>query len=151
LQDHESDVQLLPSPLFGNVDLLMNLLCVSEADSTFKAYYAGFMRLVLTCWIYSQEIRFMLHLFIFFNTNKSTVSPVTTAYTGRILFGKTSPTNSLIAKNVFDGAKRRLVTPIEKKEPITPDMLLKLYNSVFKENNLMSQRIISSCLLAFAE
>ena len=24
-------------------------------------------------------------------------------------------------------------------------------NSVFKENNLMSQRIISSCLLAFAE
>ena len=45
----------------------------------------------------------------------------------------------------------RLVTPIEKKEPITPDMLLKLYNSVFKENNLMSQRIISSCLIAFAE
>ena len=57
----------------------------------------------------------------------------------------------MIAKNVFDGAKRRLVTPIEKKEAITPDMLLKLYNSVFKENNLMSQRIISSSLLAFAE
>ena len=77
LQDHESDVQLLPSPLFGNVDLLMDLLCVSEADSTFKANYVGFMhwkkllRMVLTCWIYSQEIRFMLHLFIFFNTNKS--------------------------------------------------------------------------------
>ena len=75
LQDHESDVQPLPSPLY--VDLLMDLLCVSEADSTFKAYYAGFMRwkkllrMVLTCWIYSQEIRFMLHLFIFFNTNKS--------------------------------------------------------------------------------
>jgi hypothetical protein len=72
LQDHESDVQLLPSPLY--VDLLMDLLCVSEADSTFSAYYAGFMRwkkLLSTCWIYSQEIRFMLHLFIFFNTNKS--------------------------------------------------------------------------------
>ena len=80
-----------------------------------------------------------------------TVSPVTTAYTGRILFGKTSPTNILTAKNVFDGAKRRLVTPIEKKESITPNMLLKLYNSVFKENNLMSQRIVSSCLIAFAE
>jgi hypothetical protein len=77
LQDHESDVQLLPSPLFENVDLLMDLLCISEADSTLKAYYAGLMRwkkllrMVLTCWIYSQEIRFMLHLFIFFNTNKS--------------------------------------------------------------------------------
>ena len=43
LQDHESDVQLLPSPLFGNVYLLMDLLCVSEADSTFIAYYAGCM------------------------------------------------------------------------------------------------------------
>jgi hypothetical protein len=32
----------------------------------------------------------------------------------------------------------------------TPDMLLKLYNSVFKENNLMSQRIVSSCLLLLA-
>ena len=50
-----------------------------------------------------------------------------------------------------DGAKRRLVAPIVKKEHITPDMLLKLCNSVFKENNLMSQGIISSCLLAFAE
>jgi hypothetical protein len=55
LQDHESDVQLLSAPLFGNVDLLMDLLCASEADSTFKAYYAGFMRwkkllrMVLTC------------------------------------------------------------------------------------------------------
>jgi hypothetical protein len=58
------------------------------------------------------------------------------------LFEKTPPTNSLIAKNVFDGTKRRLVTPIEKKEPITPDMLPKLYNSVFKENNLMSQGIM---------
>jgi len=66
LQAYESDVQLLPSPLLGNVDLLMDLLCVSKADSTVKVYYAGFMRwkkllqMVLTCWIYSQQIRFML-------------------------------------------------------------------------------------------
>jgi hypothetical protein len=62
----------------------------------------------------------MLHLFFFFSTNKSyrqsryyslhwAVSPVTTAYTGRILFGKTSPTNSLIAKNVFDAPKKRTI------------------------------------------
>ena len=42
-----------------------------------KHIMRGFMRwkkllqMVLTCWIYSQEIRFMLHLFIFLNTNKS--------------------------------------------------------------------------------
>jgi hypothetical protein len=33
LQDHESDVQLLPCPLY--VDLLMDLVSVSEVDSTF--------------------------------------------------------------------------------------------------------------------
>ena len=129
LQDHQSDVQLLPLPLFGNVDLLMDLLCVSEADSTFKAYYAGFMRwkkllqMVLTCWIPRKSVSCCIYLSSLIQTSR-TVSPVTTAYTGRILFGKTSPTNSLIAKNVFDGAKRRLVTTIEKREPITPDMLL---------------------------
>jgi hypothetical protein len=108
----------------------MNLLCVSGADSTFKAYYWGFMRwkkllrMVFTCWIYSQEIRFMcIYLSSLIQTSR-TVSPVTTSYTGGILFGNTSLTNSMIAKNVFDGAKRRLITPIEKKEPITPDMLL---------------------------
>jgi hypothetical protein len=156
LQDHQSDVQLLPLPLFGNVDLLMDLLCVSEADSTFKVYYAGFMRwkkllqMVLTCWIPRKSVSCCIYLSSLIQTSR-TISPVTTAYTERILFGKTSPTNSLIAKNVCDGAKRWLVTPIEKKEPITTDMLLKLYNSVFKENNLMLQRIMSSCLLAFAE
>ena len=64
------------------------------------------LRMVLTCWIYSQEIRFMLYVFIFLMQTSRTVSPVTTAYTERILLRKTSPTNSLIAKNVLDGAKR---------------------------------------------
>jgi hypothetical protein len=45
---------------------------------------------------------------------------------------------------VFDGAKRRLVTPIEKKEPITPDMLLKLYNSVFKDLPLQNFGVFPS-------
>jgi integrase len=108
------------------------------------------LQMVLTCWIYYQEIGFMLHLFIFFSTNKSYRHSVSIAYTGRILLlGKTSLTESDSQKRV-EGATRQLVSPIEKKEPITPDMLLKLYNSVSKENNLMSQRIISSCLLPFA-
>jgi hypothetical protein len=124
-------LKFLPSPLY--VDLPMDLLCVSEA------YYAGFirwkklLRMVLTWWIYSQEIRFMLHLFIFFNTNKSYRQSRYYSLHWAHTVWEISPTNSLIAKNVFDGAKRRLVTPTEKKEPIAPDMLLKLYNSVFKD------------------
>jgi hypothetical protein len=38
LQDHESDVQLLPSPLFGNVDLLMDLY---KADIIYQAFNAS--------------------------------------------------------------------------------------------------------------
>jgi hypothetical protein len=45
---------------------------------------------------------------------------------------------------VFYGAKRRLVTPIEKKEPMTPDMLLKLYNSVFKDLPLQNFGVLPS-------
>ena len=115
--------------------------CVGKSCYEWYLHVGYIPRKSVSCCIYLSSL---------IQTNR-TVSPVTTSYTGGILFGKTSPTNSLIAKNVFDGAKRRLITYIEKKEPITPDMLLKLYNAVFKENNLMSQRIISSCLLAFAE
>ena len=84
LQDHQSDVQLLPLPLFGNVDLLMDLLCVSEADSTFKAYYAGFMcwkrllQMVLTCWIPRKSVSCCIYLSFLIQTSR-TVSPVTTA------------------------------------------------------------------------
>jgi hypothetical protein len=113
LQDHESDVQLLPSPLY--VDLLMDVLymylrqivhlkhimrdsCVRK--SCYEWYYhVGYIpRKSVSCCIYLSSL---------IQTSRS---PVTTAYTGRILFGKTSPTNNLIAKNVFDGAKRRLVS-----------------------------------------
>ena len=44
LPAYVSDVQLLPLPLLGNVVVLMDLLCVSMADSTVKANYARFMR-----------------------------------------------------------------------------------------------------------
>ena len=50
---------------------------------------------------------------------------------------------------MFEGAKRQLVTPIEKRNPL---LLICYLNCIiqFSENNLMSQRIISSYLLPFA-
>ena len=125
---------LLPSPYLG-MQIYLWIGC--KADSTVKAYYAGFMRwkrslqMVLTCWIYSQEIRFMLR-FIYLLQYKQVVSSVpllqlSTAYTGRILLlGRTSLTESDSQKRV-EGANRQLVTSIEKREPITPDMLLILH------------------------
>jgi len=40
----------------------------------------------------------------------------------------TSPTDSDLVKHILEGAKRRLSVPIKKKEPITPDLLSKMYD-----------------------
>ena len=41
------------------------------------------------------------------------------------------PTYSDLAKHILEGAKRRLSVPIKKKEPITPDLLSKMYDKLF--------------------
>ena len=45
-----------------------------------------------------------------------------------------SPTDSDFVKHILEGAKRRLSVPIKKKDPITPDLLSKMYgkSSVIK-------------------
>ena len=52
-------------------------------------------------------------------------------------------------KNILEGAKRRLSVPIKKKEPITPDLLSKMYDKMFCDKNLYTQCTISACLLAY--
>lgn len=66
------------------------------------------------------------------------------------MIGQTSPTENLVVKNVLEGAKCRLSTRIEKKEPVTPEILSTMYSSSFKEYNVMSQRFICACLLAYS-
>jgi len=53
-------------------------------------------------------------------------------------------------KNVLEGAKRRLAVPTKKKEPITPELLLKMYDNLYSDNNVFNQRTICACLLAYA-
>jgi hypothetical protein len=40
-------------------------------------------------------------------------------------------TDSDFVKNILEGAKRRLSVPIKKKDPITPDLLSKMYDNMF--------------------
>ena len=61
-----------------------------------------------------------------------------------------SPTESFLVKNVLEGAKRRLAVPTKKKEPITPELLLKMYDNLYSDNNVLNQRTICDCLLAYA-
>ena len=162
LQAYESDINELPSSLHGSMDILMELLCESRADSTVKNYYAGFCRWKKWAFTYgisnldifpAKPFYVAIYLSSLVQTSR-TVSPIASAFYSlqwaHNLIGKPSPTESLIVKNVFEGAKRRLATPTEKKEPITPELLSQVYNSLFKEGDLMSQRIICACLLAYS-
>ena len=54
-------------------------------------------------------------------------------------------------KTILEGAKRRLSVPFKKKEPITPDLLSKMYDKMFcDKEKLYTQRTISGCLLAYS-
>ena len=64
--------------------------------------------------------------------------------------GVTSPTDDSIVYNVLEGAKRLFSKPLCKKEPITAEHLLKMYEKLHDENNLYSQRIITMCLIAYS-
>jgi integrase len=66
------------------------------------------------------------------------------------LFGMESPTDSMLVKNILEDAKRRLSKSVVKKEPGTPELLLKMFNSLYREKNVKNQRIICACLLAYA-
>jgi integrase len=61
-----------------------------------------------------------------------------------------SPTESFLVKNILEGAKRRLCVPTVKKDPVTPELLPKMYDSLFSANNVYNQRTICACLLAYA-
>ena len=60
-----------------------------------------------------------------------------------------SPTESFLVKNILEGAKGRLCVPTVKKEPVTPELLQKMYDSLFSEKNVYNQHTICACLLAY--
>ena len=48
-----------------------------------------------------------------------------------------SPTDSAFVKHILEGAKRCLSVPIKKKDPITPDLLPKMYGKMFCDKNVI--------------
>jgi integrase len=53
-------------------------------------------------------------------------------------------------KNVFEAGKRRLSVPVTKKEPITSDIIRKMFSKFFISENIYNQRSICACLIAYA-
>ena len=66
------------------------------------------------------------------------------------LFDFKSPTDSKLVVNIFKAAKRRLARPVIKKEPITSELLSKMFQTLYSPGNIKNQRTICACLLAFS-
>ena len=60
------------------------------------------------------------------------------------------PCGSRLVKLVFECGKRILSKPIQKKEPITADIIIKLFD-LYKDNlNLQNSRSLCMFLLAYS-
>ncbi|XP_053383460.1 uncharacterized protein LOC128549820 [Mercenaria mercenaria] len=86
--------------------------------------------------------------------SSNTPSPIISAFYSikwfHEMFDFNSPTNSNLVKNILEAAKRRLAKPVVKKEPMTIDLLGKMYSDLFVEGNIKNQRTICACLLAYS-
>ena len=85
---------------------------------------------------------------------RSSPSPINHAFHSirwaHTIASMSSPIDSAFVKHILEGAKRRLSVPIKKKDPITPDLLPKMYGKIFCDKNVYTQRTISACLLAYS-
>ena len=58
--------------------------------------------------------------------------------------------DSNLVTNILESAKRKLAKPVTKKEPITVELLTKMYPRLFCDYHVKNQRIICACLIGYA-
>ena len=161
-QRYGSEVDGLPEVLAEKVSLLPELLKVTKAENTYISYKRGFNR--WRRWGYANGLssgdalpakafQVALYLASIIQTANS-ASPIINAFYSikyyHDLFDYVSPTDSRLVINVLEAAKRRLAKPVNKKEPMTVDLLQQMYTHMYVENDVMNQRFICICLLSYA-
>ncbi|CAG2222476.1 unnamed protein product [Mytilus edulis] len=142
---YESEINFLPPALHTNVDVLMDLLCESKADSTVKTYHAGFIRWkkwavhngISRCDILPAK---SLHVALYLSSlvqNSHTASPVISAFYSiqwaHHMIGQTSPTENLVVKNVLEGMEND-----QYYSSISAEKTLHLQNTTLKNNRSLN-------------
>ena len=148
----QNDMSGLPDTLADKKGLVADLISEWKSSNTVKSFYRAFM--LWKSWATSngitsnqrlpaKAIHVALYLACLVQQSVSP-SPVVHAFYGirwaHSVISVPSPTESDIVKNVLEGARRRLSHSVQKEDPITPELLEK----IFVEGNLMNQRIILS-------
>ena len=152
--------QDLSNDLYSTAELIPDLLKDAKADTTSTKYYNGFIR--WKRWAEANAIQEFLpakyfHMVVYLISlvqQANSPSPIMTAFYSirweHTLIGVESPTCNPLVKNILEAAKRRLAKPVKKKEPITPELLLAMYDKIYEPGNLFKLRIIVVCLLSYA-
>lgn len=138
---------------------LTDLLAGAKCDGTTTNYFYGFKRWREWArkhslpWLPAKDLHVALYLTSVIQFSNS-VSPVVNAFYSirwaHCLTGDRSPTDTGLVKNVLESGKRKLAKPTVKKEPVTTDLLEKMYKATFEPDNLYNQRIIAMCILCYA-
>ena len=161
-QSYGDEIEQLPEVLADKVYLLPALLKESRAENTCASYKRGFKRWI--SWALSNGLESKdtlparaFHVALYMASlvqSANTHSPIVNAFYSikwfHDLFDFKSPTDSKLVINILDAAKRRLSKPVQKKEPITSELLFKMFHSLYAEGNIKNQRTICACLLAFS-
>ena len=148
--------------MIEKVNDIPGILCDCKSGNTVSNYYYGFLR--WKKWAKLQGISDAdvlpakpIHVALYLTCLVHQISssgPINQAFYSirwaHSIVSVISPTESFLVKNVLEGAKRRLAVPSKKKEPITPELLLKMYDNLYSDNNVFNQRTICACLLAYA-
>ena len=155
-------IDQLPDVLVDKVSLLTELLEGSRANSTCMSYKRGFKR--WAAWALSNGLSGedilpakAFHVALYLSSlvqSANTPSLVINAYYSikwfHELFDFSSVTNSKLVSNVLEAARRKLSKPVNKKEPVTVELLSKVFSSLYREGDLKSQRTICAFLLAYS-
>lgn len=63
--------------------------------------------------------------------------------------GHVSPTDSQLVKNILEAGKNRLSKSTCKKEPLTIEIIEKLYDTLYQEDNVFNMRKICAILVSY--
>ena len=66
------------------------------------------------------------------------------------LAGTSSPTNNAVVQKTLQGLKRTLAKPVQKKKPITKEMIEKIVADANSHPSLANIRLATACLLGFS-
>lgn len=152
----------LPDVLVEKVSLLPELLEESRAKSTCENYKRGFRR--WEAWALSNGLNSKdilpakaFHVAIYLSSliqSANSPSSVNNAFYSvkwfHELFDFNSLSDSKLIANILEAAKRKLSRPVKKKEPMTIELLTKMYKCLYSEGDVKQQRTICACLLAYA-